>query len=350
MRAHHAKAVAATWLLLLAACSSDDASPVKPVQPVLPVTLATVAPAAGGSELLVTGTVRLKRETALGFNTPGRIAGITVLEGQSVAGGQVLARLDPTSLSASTSTARAEFTRAQADHARLKGLFDKGWVTAPRVETARAALDSARARVQQTRFDEGLGVIRAPSAGTILRRPLEPGQIVQPGQTVLILGEAASGHVLRIPVADADLARLRLGQPAQVSIPALGATPITAQISEIGARGDDATGTFRVEVALPASPNLRSGLIGQARLMLAGAAPEAAGMSIPATALFSVRADEGFVYVHDKATGTVRLRQVAVGQVGDRAVTVTAGLKAGERVVTSGPDRLRDRMRVKVAA
>ncbi len=345
----HRHAIAAA-MLLLSACGSEEAPALKPSDISLPVSLTTVKPAAGGSELLVSGTVRLKRETELGFNAPGRIAAITALEGQSVRQGQILARLDPTSLSASTSTAGAELARATADYQRLKGLFDKGWVTAPRVESSRATLEAARARVQQTRFDERLGIIRAPAAGTVLRRQLEPGQIVQPGQTVLILGETGSGHVLRLPVADADLARIRLGQPAEVRIPALGNKPMVAQVSEIGARGDDATGTFRVEVALPAQSNLRSGLIGQARLMLAGPPTASSGMSVPATALFSVRADEGFVYVFDKASSRVRLRQVGVGPVTNRDVTITAGLKSGEQVVTSGPDRLREGMRVKVAA
>lgn len=336
----------------LAACSVEEAPVEQPAAPALAVTLAEVIPAASGSELTISGTVRLKRETALGFNAPGRIAAITVLEGQQVRKGQILARLDLTGLDASTATARAELVRAEADYQRLKGLFDKGWVTAPRVETARAALETARARVRQTRFDEALGVISAPSDGIVLRRPFEPGQIVQPGQTVLIIGEKASGYVLRLPVADSDLPRLRLGQSAIVQIDALRAAPFAARVSEIGARGDDATGTFRVELALPALLGLRSGLIGEARLALAGEAIASAGanapLSVPASALFSARAGEGFVYVHDSAKAVVRLRQVSIGPVDDRAVTITSGLKAGEKVVTSGPDRLRDGMAVRV--
>jgi RND family efflux transporter MFP subunit len=350
MRVYHAVigAIVGGALASLAACSAEDAPPPKAPETALAVALAEVVPAASGSELQISGTVRLKRETALGFNAPGRIAAIAVLEGQQVSKGQLLARLDLTSLDANTATATAELARAQADYERLESLFEKGWVTAPRVETARATLETARARVRQTRFDEGLGVIRAPSSGIILRRPLEPGQIVQSGQTVLILGEAASGYVLRLPVADADLPRLTLGQSATVQIDALQPAPFAAKVSEIGARGDDATGTFRVELALPPLPGLRSGLIGEARLALAGPPRLDAGLSIPATALFSARAGEGFVYVHDAAAGVVRLRQVSIGPVTDSAVIITSGLKTGEKLVISGPDRLRDGMAVSV--
>lgn len=346
------KAVLGIITLSLAACAKEDAPPPAVAEAAVVVALAEVIPAASGAELRISGTVRLKRETALGFNVPGRIAAISVLEGQQILKGQILARLDLTSLDANTATATAELARAEADYQRLNGLFEKGWVTAPRVETARAALEAARAGARQTRFDEELGVIRAAADGIILRRVFEPGQIVQPGQTVLIVGEKASGYVLRLPVADSDLQRLRLGQGASVHIDALRAAPIVATVSEIGARGDDATGTFRVELALPALIGLRSGLIGEARLPLAVstlADPASdALLSVPAAALFSARAGEGFVYVHDAAAGVVRLRQVSIGPVDDSAVAVMAGLASGEKVVISAPDRLRDGMAVTV--
>ncbi len=347
------KSLVAGWCVpflpvLLAACSA--AAPPPPVEPTLiPVAVATVVPARGDASLLVTGTVRLKRETALGFNAAGRIAAINVREGDSVASGQVLARLDPTSLSAAAASARAEADRARADYRRLSGLFAKGWVTAPRVETARATAAAAEARLQQAGFDVGLATIRAPSAGVILRRPAEPGQITSPGQTILILGEAATGYVLQLPLSDADLGRISRGQPAEVTIPALGSQAFAASVSEVGARGDAGTGTFRVELALPALPDLRSGLIGSARLRLAPTAMSG-GMAVPATAVFGARADEGFVYVLDTATSVVRLRPVGVGLVGDSAVTITLGLRAGEQVVTSGAERLRDGMKVTLRA
>ncbi len=337
------------WAAAVLAGCSPAAAPPPPAAPIT-VALAAAQPASGGSRLVISGTVRLKRETPLSFNTAGRIAAIAVREGDAVRAGQMLARLDPTSLDASLASARAEAARADADYRRLAGLFAKGWVTAPRVESARATAAAAAARVRQTGFDTGLASVRAPTAGIVLRRPAEPGQIVTPGQTVLVLGELAAGYVLRVPLADADLARVQRGQPASITIPALGPTPLAASVSEIGARGDDATGTFRVELALPARPGLRSGLIGTAQLQFAGPAATGTAVTVPATAVFSARADEGFVYVHDAASGRVRLRQVALGPLDDTAVTVTSGLRAGDTVVVSGVERLRDGLPVTVAA
>ncbi len=345
------RAIGLIVTMLLAGCGGAKAPPPPAVEPPQVVALATVEPAAGNRTLLVSGTVRLKRETPLAFNTPGRIAAITVREGDNVARGQLLARLDPTSLAAASTSASAEAVRAAADYRRLQGLYEKGWVTAPRVEQARATAAAARARVAQAGFDVGLATLSAPSAGVVLRRPAEPGQIVTPGQAVLVIGELASGYVLRLPLPDGDLADIARGQLASVTIPALGEQPLAATVSEIGARGDDATGTFRVELALPPRPGLRSGLIGTARLRFGGVATPgaAANVSVPATAIFAARADEGFVYVHNAASGRVRRRLVSLGRIDDRAVIVTGGLQAGERVVVSGADRLRDGLAVTVA-
>ena len=336
-------------LLLLAACSKGEA-PKPVVDAIVPVRTAAATSAGSEQQLAISGTVRIKRETALAFNTAGRIAAITVREGDMVARGQVLARLDPTGLDASQASAQAESVRAAADYRRLQALFDKGWVTAQRRDSARAAAAAADARVKQTGFDVGLSVIRAPSSGIVLRRPAEPGQIIGPGATVLIIGEAGSGHVLRLPLTDGDLARVSLGQLATVVVPAVGAVPMAGRVSEIGARGDDGSGTFRVEIALPPRAGLRSGMIGKAVLRFGGEGPIGGSVRVPAMAVFSARADEGFVYVLASGGDTVRLRPVALGAVDDDGITITGGLNPGETVVVSGPDRLRDGTRVAVKA
>ncbi|OSZ65340.1 hypothetical protein CAP39_12790 [Sphingomonas sp. IBVSS1] len=331
--------------LLLAGCGAKDAP--KPVtEPAVPVRLVAAAPADASARLEVSGTVRLKRETPLSFNTPGRIAAILVREGDRVRAGQVLARLDTTALGANVASARAEVVRAEADLKRAEDLFAKGWVTAARVEQARATMAAARARASG--FDVQLATLAAPSAGVILARPGEPGQIAQPGVPVLTLGELGQGFVLRLPLADRDAARVKVGQSAEVYIPALGNQALAGVVSEVGARGDDGTGTFRIEVKLPADARLASGQIGRARLLL-GAALPGAPIRVPATAVFGARADEGFVYVFEPAGKRVRSRLVSLGTVGSDGVVITAGLAPGEQVVVTGVDRLRDGQVVAVA-
>ena len=321
--------------LSIAGCDGK-AAPTPATKPVL-VSVFEVQSTLADGGLRATGTIRARRETALSFTSPGRVAAILVEEGQQIRRGELLARLDSTGIAAGASAARAEMVRAQAELARMKALAAKGWVTRPRVEAAEAAEAAARAQVAATSFDERFARIHAPAGGVVLRRHVEPNQTVAAGTPVLSIAEASGGYVLRVPLPDADLAGLQLGQGAAVTIPALGERPFAAAVSEIAARGDERTGTFEVELALPATAGLRSGLIAEARIRVPG---RGSAVAVPTSALFQARADEGFVYVVDR--GIARARVVQVGAVNDREVLVTGGLNAGERVIRTGVDRVRD--------
>lgn len=344
---------AARWLsslgvaAALAGCDSAAAPVADPVQRPILVAVAEAQPASADAGVLATGTVRARRETALSFMSPGRVAAVLVEDGQAVAKGQLLAQLDPTTIGAGAVAARAEATRAQAELRRVQALADKGWVTRQRLEAAQATAAAAQAQVSATSFDVRFTRIYAPAAGVVLRRHVESNQTVNAGTPVVTIGEASGGYVLRVPLPDADLARLRLGQGATVTIPALGPRPLPATVTEIAARGDERTGTFEIELALAPMPGLRSGLIGEARVRVAG---ENGAVAIPAGAIWQARADEGFVYVVDPRTRTAKARLVQLGPVDDREVVVSGGLAPGESVVSAGVDRVRDGVRVTTRA
>ncbi len=334
-------------LIALGGCESDS-GPVKATEePAALVALATAQADRSSGSLLAIGTVRAKRETALAFNTNGRIATLLVDGGDQVTKGQLLAQLDPAAISADDAAAKAEAVRAAAELKRMVDLNAKGWVAKSRVEAAQAAASSAQARVASVGFNLRYSKIYAPSSGIVLKRHIEPGQIVAAGTPVVTIGEAREGYVLRAPISDVGMAAIKVGQAASVSIPAIGSVPFPAKVTELAGRGDDRTGTFEVEVALPARPGLRSGLIGEASVQT-GAALSAGGVRIPASAVWQARADEGFVYVVDPVTLVVRSRVVQLGALNDQMLVVTGGLKAGEQVAISGIDRIRDGGKVRL--
>ena len=334
-------------LIALGGCESSR-GPIKAVEePAALVALATAQADAGSGSLFAIGTVRAKRETALAFNTNGRIASLLVDGGDQVTIGQLLAQLDPAAISADDAAAKAEAVRAAAELKRMVDLNAKGWVAKSRVEAAQAAASSAQARVASVGFNLRYSRIYAPSSGIVLKRHIEPGQIVAAGTPVVTIGEAREGYVLRAPISDVGMAAIKVGQAATVSIPAIGSVPIPAKVTELAGRGDDRTGTFEIELALPGRPGLRSGLIGEANVQT-GTALSTNGVTIPASAVWQARADEGFVYVVDPTSRVVRSRVVQLGALNDKMLVVTGGLKAGEQVAVSGIDRIRDGGKVRL--
>lgn len=327
---------------LLAGCGSAAAP--EAADPLIEVRVASVGSSSAADQVTAAGTVALRRETSLAFTSDGRIARLAVNEGDRVRVGQLLAALDPTTTAASLSSAEAERERAAREYERSRALLAQGWVPKARVDAAEAALRAAEAQVRSAGFQTGNSRIVAPGSGIVLARLAEPGQVVAAGTPVLVLGEESSGMVLRLAVPDRDAARLRVGTPASIAIGALPGETLTGRIIEIAGRADRATGTFLVEVGLPADPRLRSGQVGAAQLIAEGQGE--ATLAVPPQALFAVRAGQGFVYVIDG--DRVRARRIELGETGDATTRVRAGLSAGERVAVSGIDRLSDGQRVRV--
>jgi RND family efflux transporter MFP subunit len=318
-----ARGVTVATAALLVGCSAPDAT--QAPAPTPQVRIAQVGGQDTGAAITGVGTIALRRETQLGFTSPGRIVRLAVNEGDIVRPGQMLAALDPTTVAADVAQVAAEQSRAAAEYRRSTTLLKQGWVTQPRVESARAALLAADARARAAGFQRANSTIVAPGPGVVLGRLAEPGQVVTAGTAVLVIGEQASGYVLRVALSDRDVAAIAVGAPATVTPSTGDRTPIVGRV---------------VEIALPADARLRSGQIGEARIVARGAG--AATLSVPPSAVFAPRAGEAFVYVVDRAARKVAVRKVGIAETSDAAVRVTSGLARGEWVATSRIDRLKD--------
>jgi RND family efflux transporter MFP subunit len=325
--------------VLLAGCSpAEPEAKAKSDDPVS-AAVTVVQPASENETITAAGTVRLRRETALGFTTAGKVASIRYEEGDRVKRGAMLAALDTSTVSANLDAARAERDRAEAEHARMQKLFADGWVTKSRLEQSEAAVRAARSGVESAGFASRTSQIHAPSNGIILMRNIDAGQIVTAGTTALVLGEVDKGFVLRVPMTDSEAARIRVGMPAQVRISAISDSPIAAVVSEKDGRADERTGAFEVSFRLPASDGLRSGQLGTVEVAVSR--KSATSFAIPANAIFGVRAGEGLVFVVDDKN-RVKQRNVTIGSLNDQYLEILTGLSEGEVIVTRGVEKLRD--------
>ncbi len=345
-RAHRLVLAALLLTPLLYGCGEKEGEKPAPSEEIFPVQVMTVQPGNMLQTLSAVGTVRYRRETPLGFTTAGKVAVVRFEEGDYVRQGALLAALDTTSVGADLSAAEAERSRAQAEFDRIKQLYAEGWITKARYEAAEASAKAASARVAQAGFARGTAQLYAPSSGVVLTRNVQPGQIVAAGTPALVLGEGDDGFVFRAPVIDRNAARLRVGMAAEISLPALGSAPVTATISEIDGRANQATGAFTVQFSLPASAQLKSGQIGTASIKLPAA--EDGSLQIPASAILGVRANEALVYIVDPKSQRVETRNVAIERITDGAVVITGGLKQGDLLVTSGAEKLRTGAKVRM--
>lgn len=337
-------AAGAVGLVSVAMAPKAAAPEAKPV----PVRIAVAAPAANAGEIRATGTLLFKREITLAFKVTGIVKSFDVDAGDAAKAGDVLARLDPTDVGARSRDTQATLENAEANLKRTEDLFKKGFASQARVDDAKMAVERARAARESSAFDSAKAELRAPADGVVLARLAETNEVIAPGAPILLFGDASGGLVLVTPVSDTQITRVRGGDAATVRF--AGLDPIKAVVARLAAKADQRTGAFDVELKLTeVAPGLRSGLVGDARIVPTVKDRFSTYPAIPAIALLEGRGDQAAVFIVDKA-GKAQRRSVRIGGFLDDLVLVAEGLARGERVVTSGAPYLRNGQAVTIVS
>lgn len=290
-----------------------------------------------------TGTLAARREMPVGVaGEGGMVSRVLVEAGQWVREGQVLATIDRSvqtqtaaSLGAQINVARSDLTLAQAELERAQSLVDRGFISKADVQRRIATRDAAAARLKvsqatasEQRARNARLDIRAPAAGLVLTRGVEPGQIVSSASGVLFRMAKAGEMEMRVLLSEADLRGVRVGARAEVT-PVGDTRTFPGEVWQVSPVIDPQTRQGTARVALRYDPALRPGGFASATIVAGSALlPE-----LPQSALLS-DTKGNYVYIVD-AENKVQRRDVTLGVVDANKVAVASGLTGSERVVLS---------------
>ncbi len=337
--------------------------------------------------LVFSGRVAAQARSELAATTTGRVERVRVREGDRVAAGQTLIELEAQELRAQVAQARAALASAQArlraqgdvnapvsqqalaqaranlDFARReldrqKVLFAQGFIgqarlqeaeraavvaaaaltqaeaqasgnaasgaevaaLQARVREAEAALALAEARLAQTR-------ILAPSAGRILARHVEPGEVVQPARRLLSLAVDGETRVLA-QIDEKHLAQLKLGQEARVIADAFPQEPFQATLQYLAPAADATRGTVEVRFLVPKPPAfLRDEMTVSLEVVTAN---RERALTLPTAALRMFEGQPSVLVFED---GIAKPQAVGVGLRTPQRVEIVTGLREGMRVI-----------------
>jgi len=293
--------------------------------------------------ITTTGTLAARRDMPVGIaGEGGMVARVLVEPGQWVGAGQTLAVIDRSvqsqeaqRLAANIEVSRADARLAQQELDRAQALVARGFVSKADVDRRTAARDSANARVRvaqaqlgEARARMGRLDIRSPAAGLVLERNVEAGQVVSGGSGALFRIAQGGQMELLAKLAEADLGKLTAGVPASVT-PVGSNLTFQGSVWQVSPVIDPQSRQGEARIGLAYNPALRPG--GFASAVIGAGAVDA-----PLLPQSAVQSDEKGNYVFIVSpTNTVVRRDVRIGTVDARGVTVTAGLNGQERVVLS---------------
>ena len=341
----------AALLACLALFACDKPSPSQSDAAPRPVRVQAVTFTAPRATLTYSGTVQARRQADLAFRVGGKIIARSVDLGARVQAGDVLARLDPADLVLAAESAQNAMAAAAADatNARLEfqryenlGRASPSFLASER-ERRVAANMMANARLAQAQRQYALalsqknyGTLFADADGVVVGLPVEVGQVVSPGQTVMTVAQTGETEVL-VDLPENRLPELRAADEIAVVPWSDPSRSFAGQVREIAARADPASRTFAVRIAVQApGEQLALGGTATVRLTGRGAGPVAV---LPASALGDCDG-KPCVWVLDEGQSRATPRPVTVAAYQEDHVAIAAGLQAGEQVVTAGVTQL----------
>ncbi|HSI19916.1 MAG TPA: efflux RND transporter periplasmic adaptor subunit [Sphingomonas sp.] len=349
--------IVAVLLALIVAWFVFSKKPVqaKPVQQIPNVSVAAPGRETVARVISATGSLAAQIDMPVGVaGEGGRVTQVLVQPGQWVGAGQVLATVDRSvqsqtaaSLAAQVSVAQADAKLAQANVDRAQALVGKGFISRADLDTKIATRDAANARVRvaqatlaQQRASNGRLDIRAPAAGLVLMRSVEPGQIVSAGSGMLFRMAKDGKLEMRALLSEADMATLKIGDSADVT-PVGGTERFAGHIWQVSPVIDPQTRQGVAKIALAYNPALRPG-------GFASASIRSGTSDAPQLPNSAIQSDEKGNFVYIVGTGDkVERRAITIGEVSDSGVSITSGLTGSERVVLSAGAFLNPGQKVK---
>jgi HlyD family secretion protein len=339
--------------LLLAGCGGGKDGAKEPPPPTVTVARVEQRPLDGG--LSASGRLIPREEVAVAPELSGyRIARVMVEEDARVGAGQVLAVLDDTLLRSQIDQARAQlsqqqvaYDKARMEAGRVAGLDNQGVLSQEAIDqrriaarSAQAAVEVARAQLNDLLTRQRRLIIRSPVAGRVLQRSARPGE---PSASGTVLFTIARDDLVELDaeVAEAAMGTLAIGDPAVVTLAS--GTKIRGKVRLLGARVDNQTGLSSARIALPVNPELRPGGFAQANFVKESAVILAA----PEKAVH-YDADGAYTLLLDKSD-RVHRASVRTGRRAAGLVEILSGAKTGERAVLGGGAFLLEGDRVRVA-
>ncbi len=324
-----------------------NAGPAAPRQPVLEFTqgdLIIVEPRSLDRALPLTGTLMTLTEATVKAKVAGELIEVAVREGQSVARGQIVARIDPIEVEARVAAreadveaAKAQLVWAEKNRATQKALLEKSFISQnafdniqSNYEVAVAKLRAAEADLVVARKTLTDAVLHAPFAGVVAERHAQAGERVPLDAKVLTVVDL-SRMELEAAVPATAIGQVKVGQSLKFRVDGFGEREFDGAIERINPATSAGSRSINVYAVIDnRDRTLRKGMFAQGGLMLGSIS---GALVIPASA---VREEAGTTYVYALVEGIVKRKTVKTGPV-DAAglVQVLEGLAAGDRIVRS---------------
>ena len=336
--------------LFFAACAGETEAPREP--PVRPIKLVTVEAATNEFPVSFPAVIEAAQSSALTFQVNGLLQELPVDEGQPVAQGDLIAKLDQRDFQNNLNSAKAQYDNAESEYQRARRLSEENAISRSVLEQRRSQRDITKAQLDTAQKALDDTELRAPFAGQIAEINVDNFQNVTAQQVIVTLQSAGQVEAV-IDVPARILAYVPQLNPVgtTVTLDAAPTVKIPAEFKEATGQADPTSQTYRAHFTFvpPDDLLILPGMTGKVDSVFVYTGEQIdLGVSVPTESVLAEGNDQ-FVWVLDEETMTVSKQRVVVSE--DRfgeEVSIIEGLDGGEVIAGAGASYLHEGMRVRV--
>ncbi|MFC3193828.1 efflux RND transporter periplasmic adaptor subunit [Marinicella sediminis] len=282
-----------------------------------------------------TAVLEADRAATVTTKTSGIILDVVVEEGDLVKQGDVLLVLESDEQQLSLQSAQANYKKSLSNYERAKQLVDKGLTNQEQLDNLRFETEALKASLDQAKMNLSFTKVRAPFDGVVVKRHVKIGNLIQNATAVFDVVDFGSLQA-KIDVPEHHWSIMKAGLEVKYEFDALNEQIEFGKVIRVSPMVDSSTGTFEVTVSVDNQTQLlRPGLFAKAYIIY-DQRSEAVLVNKDAV----IREDDNvFVFVADGDDKVIK-KSVSLGYEMDDTFEITAGLDAGEVVITTGKNNL----------
>jgi len=296
------------------------------------------------------GRIDANKKVELAFRVSGKVQELLVKEGDKVALGQVIARLDPTDFKITADNKKALFVRTEKDYKRGKKLVKEGHISRRDFDKLEADFLSAQADLKLAEQQLSYTELKAPFKGIVARRHIQNFEEIQVQQTIISLNDNSILEV-KFDIPENLLLKLRRNEGADpddqsqpsdnIPVKAIfqGNKEYKLNFKEISTKANEKTQTFMATYTMPDPDDIHilPGMTTTVNINLSEYMNHNdKNIYLPVSAVVADIDLKGLVWVVDEQNMTVKPVSVKVGTMRGNTIKITDGLEKGQRVVTAG--------------
>lgn len=322
--------------LTLMSCGKNDKADKQSAEPIK-VKVMAVSPTSVDGKSAYSGTVEEENATLVSFSVAGTVKSMHVGLGDRVRKGQLIATLDQQQIESSWRAAKSALDQAEDAYRRMQKLHEGGSLPEIKWVEAESKLRQATSMEEIARKNLSDCKLYAPFDGVVAEKQGEVGQNVMPGMAVV---KIVSGQKLKVKIAvpEQEIAHIKNGQKATISVDALGGGTFSGTVAEKGIVANPLSRSYDVKLRIDgATPQgLMPGMV--ARVALGSEAGTATRCVLPERLVQLDEHNRRFVWI---AKGKkAERRTVEIGPYTAHGVTISSGLSAGDMVISEGQQKV----------